>query len=166
MAFQKGHTGIKKTVQYSDDTAVDQPSDIILKDGTLATGGQPVIYQDKPLNADYMDSLAFMEEEIEVMVQETSDENAENPITVGNNGIFKQFFRGVPTVTKRKFVDSLIVKTGRVTTPEVQIQGVKGGSERSFTIRQQSAHKYPFMVIQDRNPKGPEWLKRRLAEAI
>lgn len=117
---------------------------------------------DKALNTDYMDELAFMEEDIEVMVMETSDENAENPVVVGCNGQFKQFFRGHVTTARRKFVDCLIVKSGRVTTPEVQ----NPAGERTNVIRQASAHKYPFTVVKDRNPKGVEWLRRRLAESI
>jgi urocanate hydratase len=146
------------------DMEVGQPSAVILKDGVLASGGMTIEPVDKPVNKEYLDELAFMEEEIEVMVMETSDDNAENPVTVGCNGQFVQFFRGQPTTAKRKFVNSLIVKSGRVHTPEIQVQGVKGGVERSFTIRRQDAQKYPFSVIQDRNPKGVEWLRQRLAE--
>lgn len=151
---------------YSDDSKPDQAPDIILKDGTLAVGGQQVIYMDKPLSKDYAAELAFMEEEIVVTVNETTDENAENPITVGNNGVFKQFFRGVPTLTKRKFLDSLIVLSGRVTTPEIQVQGVRGQTERSFTIHQKSAHKYPFTVNEDKNQRGAEWVQRRLRDGV
>ncbi len=152
---------------YSDDVKPNQMPDIILQDGTLAVGGaiiEPVGRE--PLNKAMLDELAFMEEEITVMVQETSDENAENPVTVGNNGVFKQFFRGVPTTAKRKFVDCLIVKTGRVTTPEIEVPGIRGGRERSFSIQQRSAHRFPFMVISDKNPRGAEWLTRRLSDAI
>jgi hypothetical protein len=148
--------------QHTDNHAVGQPADIILKDGTLAVGGADIQAIDKPLNDEYVQELAFMEEEIEIMVMESSDEHAENPITVGCNGVFKQFFRGRPTVTKRKFADCLIVKQSRVSTPEY----TNGGGERAFAIRQHAAHKYPFSVIQDRNPKGAEWLRRRMAEVI
>lgn len=142
------------------DMEVGQPNDIILRDGVLATGGATLVPVDKPINKEYLDALAFFEEEIEVMVMETADENAENPVTVGCNGQFLQFFRGHPTMAKRKFVDALIVKTSRVNTPKVR----NGAGEDAFAIRQSSAHKYPFSVIQDRNPKGAEWLRQRMAE--
>lgn len=155
MAFQK-----KIDTQ---DMQVGQAADIILKDGTLATGGASIdVIDTNALNKNWMDDIAFMEEEMEIIVMETSDENAENPVTVGNQGIFKQFYRGQPTVAKRKFVDCLIVKTGRVTTPKIK----NNAGEDAFAIRQQSAHKYPFSVLQDRNPKGAEWLRRRMAEII
>ena len=146
----------------SFELEVGQAPDIILKDGTLATGGLTLEAIDKPLNADWLDDVAFMEEEIEIIVMESSDPNAENPVTVGNNGVFKQFFRGKPTVCKRKFADCLIVKSGRVTTPKVK----NAAGEDAFAIRQQSAHMYPFSIIRDPNPKGAEWLRRRMAEVV
>jgi hypothetical protein len=140
---------------------VGQAPDIRLGDGipTAANQFEPV---DRPLETDYVSTLAFMEEPIEILVHETSDENAENPVIVGNNGVFKAFFRGQPTIAKRKFVDSLIVKTGRVTTPEY----INNGGERARAIRQHSAHKYPFSVLKDSNPKGAEWLRQRMADVI
>lgn len=141
---------------------VGQMPDIILGDGTLVTGGVDLAAIDTPLESDYFKALAFMEEEIQVMVHETDDPNAENPIIVGNNGIFKEFFRGHTTVAKRKFVDGLIVKSSRVTTPEK----LNKAGERCNVIEQHSAHKYSFSVVQDRNPKGAEWLRRRMAEAV
>jgi len=146
------------------DLNVGQPADIILKDGVLGVTGGAAIESigEKALNDDYFKELAFMDEHMTIMVNESSDENAENPVIVGNNGMFRQFFRGVPTVTQRKFVDCLIVKTGRVSTPEY----INPAGERARSIRQQSAHKYPFMVVEDRNPRGAEWLRRRLAEVV
>lgn len=141
---------------------VGQMPDIILGDGTLATGGVDLAAIDTPLESDYFKALAFMEEEIQVVVHETDDPNAENPIIVGNNGIFKEFFRGHTTLAKRKFVDGLIVKSSRVTTPEK----LNKAGERCNVIEQHSAHKYSFTVIQDRNPKGVEWLRRRMAEVV
>ena len=125
-----------------------------------ATDSQTIVPVTEQLNKDYMDELQFMEDDIVVMVHESSDPNSENPITVGCNGVFRQFFRGVPMLTKRKFVECLIVKQGRVTTPEYY----NATGERARSIKQTSAHKYPFSIIEDKNPKGVEWLRRRLAE--
>jgi hypothetical protein len=125
-------------------------------------GNNRLITEIGVINKDYLAQLAFMEEEITVMVHESADENADNPVTVGNNGTFRQFFRGQPTRVKRKFVDSLIVKSGRVATPETQ----NGAGERTRVIRQTSAQKYPFSIMEDKNPKGAEWLRGRLAELV
>lgn len=146
----------------TDDVKIQQVSDIQLKDGVISTSNNVVEATAEALNKEYTGALAFMEEEIEILLQESSDENAENPVIVGCNGQFKAFYRGVATKAKRKFVDCLIVKTGRVSTPEF----INNAGERARAIRQNSAHKYPFMVINDRNPKGAEWFKQRLAEAV
>lgn len=141
---------------------VQQMADIALDDGTIATGGATLEAVYQGLNKSYIDELAFMEEMVEVMVHETEDPNAENPVVVGVNGVFKPFFRGVPTTARRKFIDGLIVKSTRVTTPEV----LNGAGERTNIIKQHSAHKYSFSILRDPNPKSGEWLKRRMAEAI
>lgn len=158
-----GQTIIMKTGGLSNEgMAVGQMPDLILGDGTLMTGGVDIAAIDKPLNSDYVKELAFMEEEVRIMVHETEDQNAENPVIIGNNGIFKEFFRGRPTVAKRKFIDGLIVKSTRVTTPEI----LNPAGERTNIIKQHSAHKYSFSILQDRNPMGPAWLERRMAEIV
>jgi hypothetical protein len=58
-------------------------------------------------------------------------------------------------------VDCLIVKSGRVSTPEF----INNAGERAHRITQTSAHKYPF-TMQDRNPRGQEWLEGRMFEQI
>jgi len=151
----------RKPVETSD-LALGNPSDKILSDGTIKADGQYVDALDAPLIDTHLEALAFMEEVIAVQVHESTDENAENPISVGVNGVFAYFFRGQPTLAKRKFVDGLCVKNASVTTPEY----LNPKGERAFKIVQKSAFKYPFAVLRDDNPKGKEWLTRRLAEAI
>lgn len=152
-----------RTEMNTSDMAVGQVSDIILCDGEINTGGNVIEPVDKPINSSYMDELAFMEEELIITVAETDDQNAENPVSLGCNGVFKYIFRGQPTKLKRKFVDCLIVKSGRITTPKVK----NGAGEDAFAIKQTSAHKYPFSVLVEPNQKrGQEWLLRRMAEQM
>lgn len=127
---------------------------------TAQVGGGAIQPVDGPLNKDYMDELAFMEEIIEIMVHEVDDPAAENPVAAGNQGRVVYFQRGVPTRARRCIVDSLIVKTDRISTPEY----FNGAGERARAIRRTSALKYPFSVISDPNPKGGEWLRKRMAE--
>lgn len=155
---------IMKSSGHSEtgDLPVGGISPIILEDGAVAKGGVDLTAVDTPLHRTYLEELAFMEEFMVVTVEETGDPNAENPIMVGNNGIFVYFYRGIPMKVKRKFVDGLIVKSSRVTTPEYTNQA----GERAFKIVQHPSHKYPFRVEEDRNPRGGEWLRRRLMESI
>jgi len=142
--------------------AVGQPADILFNDGTVGIAQSIEPVTSDQLQKDYLDALAFMEDEMIIVVQETTDRNAENPVRVGVNGVFAQFDRGKPTRTKRKFVNNLCVKSGDVTTPEY----INGAGERAFKIVQRQAMKFPFMVIKDPSPKGTEWLTRRLAEVV
>ena len=137
------------TVAQFDDISID------------ATNGGAVIQPvDTPLNKAYLDELAFMEEIIEIMIHEVDDPAAENPVAAGNSGRVQYFSRGVPAKARRCIVDSLIVKTDRISTPEY----FNGAGERARSIKRTSALKYPFSVISDPNPKGGEWLRRRMAE--
>jgi len=149
----------KRMVRETDtrNMNVGQLPDI---DINAANGGGVVQPVDKPLSKDYMDELAFMEEIIEIMVHEADDPAAENPVAAGNNGRVVYFQRGVPTKARRCIVDSLITKTDRISTPEF----FNGAGERARAIRRTSALKYPFSVISDPNPRGVEWLRRRMAE--
>lgn len=149
-SMPKPETDIQQfDVGQHDDISID-----------AANGGGMIQPVDGPLNKDYLDELAFMEEVIEIMVHEVDDPTAENPVQAANNGRIMLFPRGVPTKAKRCIVDSLIVKSDRVTTPEF----TNDGGERLRTIKRHSALKYPFSVIHDPNPMGREWLRRRMAE--
>lgn len=166
MAFQKGQSPPKKGEKvvknlHTDNFDIGEAPQRIQGDGTLATSitVEPV---DGGLDTEYADALAFMEEPVEIMVQEVADPFAEDPVMVGNNGQLEIFKRGVPKVTKRKFVDCLIAKSFMVSTPEVQTPN----GERTRTVKVTSALKFPFQIIQDKNPKGVEWLRRRLADQV
>ena len=142
---------------------IGQPADIILPDGSVAVGQTAV----EPVTADalnkaYVEELAFMDEYLDILLHESTDKNAENPVPVGCNGVFVYINRGQPTKVKRKFVNHLIAKNTRVSTPEY----TNGAGERAFKIVQQQGLKYPFSVIRDPSPKGGEWLARRMAEIV
>ena len=100
--------------------------------------------------------LIFNEEFVEVMLHETTDENAENPVFTACNGVTQYFYRGVPQKVRRKFVAILATcKEHAVSTPEY----TAGDGSRAMGIRRVSSLKYPFSVISDPNPRGAAWLK-------
>ncbi len=145
----------------SDIEIPQSPSPITFRDGEVSTHNV-IETVGEPINSAFMEEIAFMEDPITVIVAETTDKNAEKVVPVGNNGKFMFFTRGIPKTCARKFVDSLIVKATTVSTEEV----LAGANERSFVIRGASALKYPFTIVEDKNPKGIEWLRQRLAIAI
>lgn len=108
------------------------------------------------------DAEAFMNSPMTIMVNQTSDVNEENPVIVGNNGALMGFYRGQPTTCKRKFVDSLCVRSATITTPEMR----NAAGEKTFGITVRTALKYPFTVMEDKHKEGPEWLKSKLAGVL
>ena len=142
--------------RFAEEFPVGQHSDLSI-DAT--SGGGIVQCVEGPLCKSYLDELAFMEEVIEVVVHETDDPAAENPVPAACNGRIMYFQRGVPTRAKRCIVNSLLCKSDRVTTPEY----TNPGGERLRSIKRTSALKYPVSVIGD-SGRGVQWLRMRMAE--
>lgn len=104
-------------------------------------------------------ALIFNEEIVEVMLHESTDENAENPVFTACNGVPQYFYRGLPQQVKRKYVAILAsVKEHNVKTPEFTTPD----GARGMSIRRTSSLKYPFSIIHDPNPRGAAWLKALL----
>lgn len=117
---------------------------------------------DKPFDNEQMSALAFMEEPVTIMVHESTDPFADNPVQVACNGVNQFFLRGEAQTVRRKYVEILArSKKTTISTPEIQDHD----GARTNKIVQRTALKTPFSVINDPNPKGPAWLKQTLAEA-
>jgi hypothetical protein len=107
----------------------------------------------------YVQELAFNEEMVEVMVHESTDPNAENPVFTACNGVTQYFFRGQVQTVRRKFLAILaIAKEHAIRTPEYTL----ADGSRGTKITRTSSLKYPFSVISDPNPRGAAWLKALL----
>jgi len=144
--FDSRETDTKNPDQLSIDSTHD-------KTVIEAAGGE--------VTNNFLDMLAFMEEEVVVTVMASHLASDEDPVPAGNNGQFVWFKRGVPTKCKRKFLDSLIVKNHAVSTPYHRTPD----GEETRQIRLTNSAKYPFMV-DDPNPRGKDWLRYRMAEII
>lgn len=104
--------------------------------------------------------LAFMEEVLDVMVHESADPNAEDPVHVAVNGVNQFFRRGQVQSVKRKYVGVLAQsKQSNINTREV----LDRDGNKTTAIGKHTALKYPFSVVRDENPKGASWLKQVLA---
>ena len=149
----------EKTVDAAETTPKEES--LILP----ATG--PIIRDDKTIveadggSMDRAAELKFMEESVEVMVHDSTDPNAENPVLVAVNGVNQYFIRNQPQVVKRKFVEVLArAKTTAIATREV----VGFDGERTTRIDKSTALRYPFSVIRDSNPSGAQWLRNVLSQ--
>lgn len=115
------------------------------------------------IDTSHADELRMMEEQVEILVHESTDQNSTPFVEVWNNGTVQRFIRGVPQVCKRKYLEVLArAKETSVSTHE-SIQQNTG--DRYTRIDKHTALKYPFSVVTDNNPKGPQWLKSVLASA-
>lgn len=106
-------------------------------------------------------ALAFNEEPVKIVVTEDGRPNAEQTIQLLCNGLSQMIIRGAPIIVKRKFVEILArAKSENISTP--QYTDANGNS--ATKIVKQAGLKYPFRVLEDRNPNGSVWLERVLRE--
>ncbi len=126
--------------------------------GEIGVGDVEVI--DRPMKLDAFDNEKFMNEPVTVMVLGSGDENETDLVQVGVNGVTQFFRRDVAQVVKRKFVARL-ARSKR--TDYRQTLDDRLG-EAMNTMNPHHALKYPFTVIEDKNPKGAAWIKAVLAE--
>lgn len=111
---------------------------------------------------DYLAQLAFMEEKVMVTVHESTNKNDDPMPMVAVNGVNQYFVRGQNQLVKRKFVEVLARAKPEAVMTDVQVQGL--GAEPINRVLRNRAHKFPFSVIEDRNPRGGAWLSALLRE--
>ncbi len=151
---------------HSDDIAVDQRAPVSADEAH--DRGEIVLVDGKKmhLSRDYLDELAFMEEEVTMRLQPSTEKNAAQTMPVWVNGrgaevkINGRFVpmiylpTGVTFTTKRKYVEPIIrAKVDRVQTETTQWNGERQPENKvaSFT-----APLHSYSIIGD-SPKGHEW---------
>lgn len=102
-----------------------------------------------------------MDEKMTITVASTTDKNAENPVLVSVNGRNMYFFRGGPTVCKRKYVERLA--RAKATSFDQNLDATD--PEEYKRLIQTTSLQYPFSVMNDPNPAGSDWLLKIPAEA-
>lgn len=107
------------------------------------------------------DELAFMDEMVEIVISESDNPNAENPVPVSINGRGGFIFRGQPTIVRRCYVERL----ARCKTDNFKQNLNETDPEKFNILKLMRGLKYPFTVTVDRNPKGRDWLIKVLREA-
>lgn len=144
------------------DMQVGQESTIVLPTGNVIRPDEPeIMIPDGPTLDSYAKELAFMEEPVTVMVHETASDNEAPLVDVYVNGISQFFPRGEPVTCKRKFVEGLVRAKPTAITTDVR---ERNSENPQNVINRRSALRYPFSVVEDRNPNGGAWLRKVLAE--
>lgn len=145
-------------MQVGQDTKLVIPST-----GDVIRPDEPEIHiPDGPTIDDYAKSLAFNEEPVTVMVHESPDENAAPLVDVYVNGVVQFFPRGEPVTCKRKYVEGLVRAKPVAVSTDVR---ERNSENPQNIVHRRSALRYPFSVIEDKNPNGAAWLRKILAEA-
>lgn len=117
-----------------------------------------------------IDLLAFMEEPVTIRIQKSSEKYAPNVVDCWVNGKgAEQFINGKWMVcgwlpvnhivtTRRKYLEVL----ARAKVDSLQTEVRKHEDREDNMAIPYTSSKYPFSVIEDRNPLGHEWLSRVL----
>lgn len=102
-----------------------------------------------------------MEEVVTVMIHPTTNENEPPYAHLNVNGLNQVIPRGQDVPVRRKFVEVLArMKETRYT------QSTPNPSEPDrIVMSARHGLAFPFVVTEDKNPKGREWLANILAEA-
>ena len=105
---------------------------------------------------------AFMEQPVTIEVAAPMNENDPNHVVLNVNGINQPVFFGHPVTIRRKYVEVLarMKQTGYTQRATNYIN-----PEDSNQLIPRTALVHPFQVLEDKNPKGREWVRHILSEA-
>lgn len=149
---------------HTDDIEMEQPPVIEDREDLV---DDIIVASPDALKKEYQAAIAFNEEPVKIRIERSSEKFAPKVIEVWCNGdgaevlLNRRWVKvgflpvGIPVVTKRKYVEILArSKHEAITTNSGKIDE---HSERNDIERDLSS-KSPFSVIEDRNPRGAEWL--------
>jgi hypothetical protein len=160
---------------HSADIPQMQPPEISLAFNKPLERGEAIELIDKPLESDYAQALLMAEEPITIQIEPGQEENAPTVVDCWVNGKGAEVLDprtgkwlelnclpiGGPITTKRKYVevlarskfDTIRTKTGDMTQDQPENRIVRNTGRKAV-----------FSVLEDRNPKGRDWLIRLMSE--
>lgn len=148
----------EKGVEASEVSIKQQP-ELLMSTTGEAERAEQVLEVHNDIDMNYADDLAFMEEYVDVRVEESTDLNAEPVVAVFNNGQSQYFVRGKTQRVKRKFVE--VLARAKQTT----VNTIEDRNEGAVRLKRHTSLRYPFSMTRDDNPKGYAWLRNILSEA-
>lgn len=142
----------------AEEVSIKQQPDLLMKTTGDAERAEQILEVNNEIDMSYADDLAFMEEMVDVRVEESTDPNAEPVVAVFNNGQSQYFVRGKTQRVKRKFVE--VLARAKQTT----VNTVEDRNEGAVRLKRHTSIRYPFSMTRDDNPKGYAWLRNILSE--
>ena len=165
----------RRTMDVSNDQIAQPPSIDLGLEQEPNRGDDIQVLEAKHLEREYADRLAMDNDPITILIQPSSTENPELTVPVWVQGEGAEVFVngkwmklgflpiGGEVITKRKYVEVLArSRTDRVTSQEETAHPDVGRD--GFKVQRRSQRKNMFSVLEDKNPKGREWLNRIHAE--
>lgn len=159
------------------DSDIAQPPSI-----DLGLAAEPNVRDDmvaveaKHIEKDYLDRLAMDNDPITILINPGAEENPALVVPVWVNGEGAEVLKentwiklgwlpvGVEVTTKRKHVEALS-RARPVKVSTQVIGGMNGFGEMPENKLVRNARMLnQFSIVEDRNPKGGEWLRRLMAE--
>jgi hypothetical protein len=153
---ESGNVDIEGAVQTAsiEDTAA----------GRTLFGASPEIDLDRVIRTEDVDFEVFMRDELEVFLNESTNENDASYVELNVNGDYKLAVRGDTMKLRRYHVAVLAqAKQSRVR----QRKTVNPDGSMGFVEENVLSLTYPFSVTHDPNPrKGGAWLKQMLSSPV
>lgn len=124
------------------------------------------------LHKSRLEALAFAEQPICIIVHGSNEKNAQIVHDVWVNGKGAEVFVngkwvefgcipvGIEVITKRKYVEVL----ARKKSDSVRTEVIKHADSEQNLVHRETIHGCPFSVIEDRDPRGREWLATIMRE--
>lgn len=135
----------------------------LIDKGTTITDDQPVVQTVAESDlARVAAEEAFMHEKVKILIHATVDPYAPPYFRGGVGQHQETVFREVPTYVYRKTLEVLArMKETRVSQ---DLTPSPTGEITAGHLRGHTGLAYPFVVLEDKNPKGSAWLANILAE--
>lgn len=119
---------------------------------------------DSPMDSEYAQQLAFMEEQVTIQLHDPQDNNPEPIVPVGVNGKVLYLRRGQQHTLPRKYIE-VLARARRVNYRTEEGRAADGSM--TTILKATTTMQYPFTVIHDPSgDKGIEWLKRIMSEKV
>jgi hypothetical protein len=152
------------------DFPIGQKPDIVAdEDGSFDREQVIVHARGDELNSNAMAELAFNEEPITILIHPSREKNPPLVVDCWVNGKGAEVFVNgkwhefnclpvdMPVITKRKYAENLA--NSKVDSIDTDV-GDESMANPHNRIRRMTSSNVVFQVIEDRNPKGTEWLRR------
>lgn len=103
---------------------------------------------------------AFMSERLKVVVHPDTEDGSLEVIVPCVNSLNQPIVRGQTCYIKRKYVEAL----ARTRTTKYVQRVIDPSRPENIQMEERTVLTYPFAVLEDLNPAGPDWLRNILAQ--